>query len=335
MATLYITTQGAKLHKESRRLKVTKDDEEIQSIPLIKVEQVHIFGNVSITTPALTWLMSENIDVIFSNIHGKYRGRVVGETGGQSQLRRWQYRRVDNPLFAANTARAIVKAKLHNSRTLLMRYRRRNNLPELSGAIDRLAGLIDRAARAQTVNSLRGVEGIGAAVYFEAFQKLIQNPDFRFKKRTRRPPTDPTNVLLSFGYTLLVHQIHSAVEAVGLDPYLGTLHADAYNRPSMALDLAEEFRSIIVDSVVLRCINAERITAANFARQPENPDRPILLDDAGRKTFLIEFEQRLALTFTHPATGEKVTYRRCFEMQARDMARAIQADGLYQPFTVR
>ena len=335
MATLYITTQGAKLHKESRRLKVTKDDEEITTIPLIKVEQVHIFGNVSVTTPALTWLMSENIDVIFSNQHGKYRGRIIGETGGQSQLRRWQYRRVDNTIFAANTARVIVKAKLHNSRTLLMRYRRRNNLPQLTDPIDRLAGLIDRADRSQTVNSLRGVEGIGAAVYFEAYRQLIQNPDFQFNKRTRRPPTDPTNVLLSFGYTLLVHQLHSAVEAVGLDPFLGTLHTDAYNRPSMALDLAEEFRSIIVDSIVLRCINARLITADNFSRQPENPDRPILLDDAGRNTFLREFEQRLALTFTHPANGEKVTYRRCFELQARDMARAIQADGIYQPFTVR
>jgi len=335
MATLYLTTQGAKLHKKSRRLLVSKDGEEIQSIPLIKVEQVQIFGNIAITAPALTWLMTENIDVIFSTQHGKYRGRVVGTSSGHSKLRRLQYRRVDSPLFAANTARAIVKAKLHNSRTLLQRYQRKLDKPELQTAINRLAEIIARAERSQTVNSLRGSEGIGAAVYFQAFQHLFKYPEFRFGKRTRRPPTDPTNVLLSFGYTLLAHQIESAVEMVGLDPHLGTLHADAYNRPSMALDVMEEFRSIIVDSVVLRCINSQLITLKNFSEQKQNPDRPILLDEAGRHRFIQEFENRLAITFTHPARGEKVTYRRCFELQARDMARAIQSEGLYLPFTVR
>jgi len=335
MATLYLTTQGAKLHKRSRRLMVTKDDEEIQSIPLIKVKQVQIFGNIAITTPALTWLMTENIDIIFSTRHGKYRGRVIGESSGHSKLRRWQYRRVDNTLFAVNTARTIVKAKLHNSRTLLQRYQRKLNQPKLETAITRLAETITRADRSQTINSLRGVEGIGAAVYFQALQHLFKYPQFQFQKRTRRPPTDPTNVLLSFGYTMLAHQIESAVEMVGLDPYLGTLHADAYNRPSMALDIMEEFRSIIVDSVVLRCINSQLITLQNFSEVPDNKDRPILLDDAGRHRFIQEFENRLAITFTHPARGEKVTYRRCFEFQARDMARAIQAEGLYQPFKVR
>jgi len=334
MPSLYITTQGAKIRKKSRRLVVTLEDEEIQSIPLIKIDRVLIFGNVGLTTPALTWLMDNNIDIVFCDVHGRYRGRVIGLTGGQSQLRRLQYRRIDSILFATNTARAIVKAKLKNSRTLLMRYRRRRDLSSLNDPIARLSGLIDRADRCQTLNSLRGVEGIGTAVYFEGFRLLVKEDAFRFTRRTRRPPTDPTNVLLSFGYTLLARQIESAVEMVGLDPYLGCLHADAYNRPSMALDLMEEFRSIVVDSIVLQCINGQKITAANFSTQ-NNPNRPILLDEAGRNRFIQEFEARLALTFTHPARQEKVTYRRCFELQARDMARAIQCDGLYQPFLVR
>jgi len=334
MAPLYVVEQGAKIHKEQRRLVVEKDEQELHSIPLLKIDQVLIFGNVGITTPALTWLMSQDIEVVFCDQHGRYKGRVVGQTSGHSQLRRLQYRRVDNALFAVNTARVIVKAKLHNSRTLLQRYQRQLDRPALATAIERLAGLQIRADNCQAVNSLLGVEGIGAAVYFEVLPLLFKHDYWRFTQRTRRPPTDPINVLLSFGYTLLARQLEFAVERVGLDPYLGCLHADSYNRPSLALDLTEEFRSIVVDSVVLRCINSELITPANFSTQAD-PDCPVLLDEAGRNRFIQEFEARLAVTFTHPAINEKVTYRRCFELQARDMARAIQADGLYLPFIVR
>lgn len=334
MPSLYVVEQGAKIKKERRRLVVTKDEQELQSVPLIKVDQVLIFGNVGITTPALTWLMEQDIEVIFCDQHGRYRGRVVGPSGGQSQLRRLQYRRVDNPGFALNTARVIVKAKLQNSRTLLLRYRRKLNQPALDAVTGRLAGLMARVERVNTVNSLLGVEGVGAAVYFEALPLLFKHNHWQFSKRARRPPTDPVNVLLSFGYTLLARQLEFAVERVGLDPYLGCLHADSYNRPSLALDLTEEFRSIVVDSVVLRCLNSELITPGNFSLQP-NPERPVLLDEAGRNRFIQEFEARLAVTFTHPALNEKVTYRRCFELQAREMARAMQSDSLYRPFVVR
>lgn len=334
MTALYVVEQGAKIKKERRRLVVVKDEQTLQSIPLIKIDQVLLFGNIGLTTPALTWLMSQNIDVVFCDSQGRYRGRVVGQSSGHSKLRRLQYRRVDDPRFAVNTARTIVQAKLQNSRTLLLRYRRRLEKPELTIAIDRLADLRQRAERVHTVNSLLGVEGVGAAVYFEAFAGLFKQEAWRFEKRVRRPPTDPINVLLSFGYTLLTRRLEAAVEMVGLDPYLGCLHADSYNRPSLALDLTEEFRSIVVDSVVLRCLNSELITPDNFSRQ-EDPERPVLLDEAGRSRFIQEFEGRLALTFTHPARQEKVTYNRCFELQARAIAQAIQTDGLYQPFVVR
>ncbi|GAB4434088.1 MAG: CRISPR-associated endonuclease Cas1 [Anaerolineae bacterium] len=314
---------------------VKKDEQELQSIPLLKIDQVLIFGNVGITTPALTWLMSQEIEVIFCDQHGRFKGRVVGPSSGHSKLRRLQYRRAETPAFALNAARAMVQAKLRNSRTLLLRYNRELHQPELAAAAERLAELQGRADRVNTVNSLLGVEGVGAAVYFEALPRLFKHDHWRFSTRERRPPTDPINVLLSFGYTLLSRQLEFAVERVGLDPYLGFLHADSYNRPSLALDLTEEFRSIVVDSVVLRCINSELITPANFTAQPDNPERPVLLDEAGRNRFIQEFEARLAITFTHPALQEKVTYRRCFELQARDMARAIQSDGLYQPFVVR
>ncbi len=334
MTPLYVVEQGAKIKKERRRLVVTKDDEPLQSIPLIKVDQVLIFGNVGITTPALTWLMGQDIEVVFCDRHGRYKGRVVGRSSGHSRLRRLQYRRVDTTLFAVNTARIIVQAKLKNSRTLLLRYQRKQQNPDLAAATERLGGLVRRAERSTTVNSLLGVEGIGAAVYFEVLPLLFKHEQWQFRRRVRRPPTDPVNVLLSFGYTLLARQLEAAVERVGLDPFLGCLHADSYNRPSMALDLTEEFRCIIVDSVMLRCLNSALITPDNFSEQAD-PERLVLLDEAGRNRFIKEFEARLALTFTHPARQEKVTYRRCFELQAREMARAIQSDSLYRPFVVR
>jgi CRISPR-associated protein Cas1 len=272
--------------------------------------------------------------VVFCDQHGHYRGRVVGETSAHSQLRRWQYRRADDAEFSVKTVRAIVRAKLHNSRTLVMRYQREQPHPELQAAADQLAQAMAQTERARTVNSLRGVEGAGSAVYFGAFHHLLKHQHWTFDRRTRRPPTDPVNVLLSFGYTVLLHNLTAAVEAVGLDPYIGCLHADSYNRPSLALDLAEEFRSIVVDSVTLRCLNSNLIKPENFSRQAD-PERPILLDDTGRNRFIREFETRLALTFTHPLSGEQVTYRRCFDLQAREMARAFQSGEVYRPFTVR
>lgn len=334
MPPLYVVEQGAKVKKRRRCLVVEKEGETLQRVLLIKVDQVLLFGNISITTPALTYLMQRNIDVVFCDRHGRYRGRVVGETGGHSQLRRYQYRRVDDPAFALKTGRTIVQAKLGNSRTLLLRYRRRRQISELNQAIHRLSELIERTERSQTINSLLGVEGRGTAVYFEGLRLLLPEEGWTFEKRVRRPPTDPVNVLLSFGYTVLTRRLEAAVERVGLDPYLGCLHADSYNRPSLALDLTEEFRSIIVDSVTLRCLNSGLLQPEQFKRQ-EDPKRPILLEEEGRNRFIQELEARLAQTFTHPANQEKVTYLRCFDLQARQMAQAFQNGGLYRPFVVR
>lgn len=334
MPPLYVVEQGAKIQKESRRLVVTKDDVVLQSVPLIKVEQVLIFGNVTITTPALVTLMHQGIDVVFCDQYGHYRGRVVGEMSGHSRLRRLQYRRMDDAAFVLQTARTVVRAKLSNMRVVLLRYQRERAHPALQGAIERLAELLEQVERVRSLNSLRGVEGAASAAYFGVLRWLLRDPAWDFRGRVRRPPGDPINVLLSFGYTLLVRYIESAVAAVGLDPYLGCLHCDVYNRPSLALDIAEEFRCVVVDSVVLRCVNGGLIRPENFSRQ-DDPARPVLLDEAGRNTFIRELEARLATSFIHPASGEQVTYRRCFELQAREMARAIRSGGIYRPFVVR
>ncbi len=356
MPPLYITTQGAKLRYSKRRLVVEKENTEIAAVPAVHVDQVLIFGNVSITTPALSFLLESEVDTVFLTLRGRYKGRLVGPSGGNSRLRLRQYQRASDPDWALETARAIVTSKLHNTRTLLRRYARRlspspsqgegrgegapsppqgeGESDRLTSAANQLTDLIATAGRCRTVNSLSGVEGRGAAVYFSVFRHLIQGEEWEFNGRTRRPPRDPVNALLSFGYTVLTHNIESIVRAVGLDPYIGFLHQIAYNRPSLALDLVEEFRPIVVDSVVLRCLNNQIILPSHFTITPEGT-YPVLLDDEGRTRFIRELEARLNLEFKHPDSKERVTYRRCFELQARRLARCLQTGQIYQPFKVR
>lgn len=267
----------------------------------------------------------------------------MGPTGGNGLLRLRQYARVTDPAWSLETARAVVVAKLHNMRTLLRRYARRSGSgggegvsspsPLVAGA-DALTGLIKRAGRCRSVKSLLGVEGQGTAVYFSVFRHLIRVEGWTFEKRTRRPPRDPVNALLSFGYTLLTHQVESAVRAVGMDPYLGFLHRVAYNRPSLALDLVEPFRPVVVDSLVLRCLNNRIILADHFQYDPEGP-YPVLLSDGGRERFIRAFEGRMNLSFRHPVTGERTTYRRAFEIEVRLLARAVQTGGRFRPFKAR
>lgn len=339
MPPLYITTQGAKLRYTKRRLVVEKDRKQIAAVPAVHVSQVLIFGNVSVTTPALSFLLENEVDTVFLTLRGRYKGRLVGPSGGNSRLRLRQYERASNSEWALETARAIVTVKLHNTRTLLRRYARRTQAGEgmgegLTAAADQLADLIARAGRCRTVNSLSGVEGRAAAVYFSVFRRLIQGEEWEFSKRTRRPPRDPVNALLSFGYTVLAHNVESAIRTVGLDPYIGFLHQIVYNRPSLALDLVEEFRPIVVDSVVLRCLNNNIILPAHFTINSEGT-YPVLLSDEGRSRFIRELEARLNLEFKHPDSKERVTYRRCFELQARQLARCLQTGDVYRPFKVR
>ncbi len=334
MPPLYVVEQGAKLSIEQRRLIVHKANELIMKVPMAHTSTVIIFGNVSITTPALKRLMRAGIDVLFLTQAGQYEGRLVGPLTKFGQLRQNQYAVMHNADFNLKTAQMIVQAKCLNMRTLLLRYNRELNRDDIAASIDRLGWLAERAQRTTQLNALRGVEGSASAAYFSVFKCLFKR-DWVFEKRLRRPPLDPVNVLLSFGYTLLTHDLESAVSLVGLDPYLGIMHTTAYGRPSLALDLVEEFRAIVVDSVVLRCLNNDLVRPDDFTLG-DTPDRPVVLGDDGKRRFIQAYEDRVGTTIRHPVTNETMTYRRAFEIQTRFVARCFRDQTpAYQPFRVR
>ncbi len=334
MPPLYIVEQGAKLSIERRRLLVRKSGELIARVPLAHINAVIIFGNVSLTTPAIKRLMRAGIDVVFLTRHGRYEGRLVGPLTRFGQLRQAQYDVLHDTAFKLAVAQVIVRGKCLNMRTMLQRYQRQQPHPDLAASIERLGWLADRVLRTTRLNALLGVEGSAAAAYFSVFRRLFKR-DWPFEKRRRRPPPDPVNVLLSFGYTLLTRCLEASVSLVGLDPYLGVLHTPSYGRPSLALDLVEEFRSIVVDSVVLRCLNNDLVAPADFT-PGDTPQRPIVLSEGGKRRFIQAFEQRLETSIQHPVTGENMTYRRAFEIQTRLLARCFRdRQPTYQPFRVR
>jgi len=322
MSALYITQQDSVLRKIDERLKVTQNGQTLLDIPLLKVSQVIIVGRVTVTPATVETLMDHGIGLCYLSPRGRYIGRLEPEFSKNSLLRVDQWRAAFDEGRKLAIARQFVLGKLGNMRVLLLRANREQESRELAVAIDRLKSAEWGAEECRDLDALRGHEGEGSAAYFAVFGNLLKQ-DFTFPGRVRRPPTDPVNALLSFGYTLLYNDLHSACNIVGFDPYLGYLHADRYGRANLALDLLEEFRPLIVDSIVLTCINKRIIQKEDFVVEMGDAHR---LSDAGRKQFLLQYEERKNTEFKHPVFGYRITYQRCFELQARLLAKHIQGE---------
>ncbi|HWQ12858.1 MAG TPA: CRISPR-associated endonuclease Cas1 [Roseiflexaceae bacterium] len=339
MATLYVVEQGAELRCDGERIDVWRSGEVLGSIPLVKLDDLVIVGNVGLTTPAVKRLLDRGVEVTFLTVEGRYHGRLVGQVTAHAALRRAQYRRAEDAAWALRQAQACVSGKLRNQRALLRRFARNRAEPpeEATSAADALDDALARVERTTALSALLGVEGSATARYFGGVRALI-SAEWRFERRNRRPPADPVNVLLSLGYTLLTHKMLGAVQSAGFDPYMGFLHQHDYGRPSLALDLIEEFRPLLVDSLVLRCCGDGRLTVGDFA-PGDDPARPVVLSDDGKRRFIAAFEERMRTEATHPdgADGRpgKVTYLRCLELQARRLARAVLRDEPYEPFVAR
>lgn len=364
MATLYLTEDQALVRRDTEdcllvQVPERKEGEIVtreafkQRIALHKVEDVVVMGEVTMTSSALQLLLERGIEVHYLTRYGKFVGKLSPGLSKNSLLRLAQHRAHHDITQRAELARRFALGKLANQRTLLRRRQRRQEdaaitqaIPQMTSAITRLQALEvagqappptlttgDTGIQGTAIESILAAEGQGSAAYFGAFGALLSDPaSWPFPGRIKRPPTDPVNALLSFGYALLAGQVSGAVQLVGFDPFVGYLHSSVYGRPALALDLMEEFRSVIVDAVVLELLNNRRLKPEDFSEELGT----FRLKDEPRRLFLLRFEERLREEITHPTFGYKASYRRCLELQARLLAKTVTGEiATYPPLVIR
>lgn len=335
MRTVYVTYPAATLRREGGVLAVHKAGKRIAQVRPHDVEQLVLMGNVVLTPAALDLLIEKGIDTVFLSHSGRYRGRIVHTLSGNVRLRLAQYDRLRDEATALATAKAIVAAKVRNMRAFLLRFSRRNGRTD--GQRKALASMRACEARLElsaTLDQVRGCEGSAAAAYFRCFGDAILAEGFSFDGRNRRPPLDPVNALLSLGYTLLANAVEAAVNIVGLDPYLGTLHALEANRPSLVCDLEEELRAVVVDALVVAAVNKRVLQPGDF--EDAGPGEPVVIRREAVTRFVGLVERRLRSPVLYEPQGRRLTWRGVIEQQARAFARFVLGhDEAYRPYLAR
>jgi CRISPR-associated protein Cas1 len=333
--TLYVTTQGAYLAKDGDTIVVRAEKEMLMRIPLLTLGAVVCFGRVSCSPALMAACAERDVAIAFLSEHGRFLARVVGETSGNVLLRREQYRRADSASGTLDIAKSVIAGKLANSRTVLLRGARdragSDDAGTLTAAAARMSAFLTALVAASTIDEARGLEGAAAREYFGTFDALVAQKDgFSFTTRSRRPPRDPINALLSFVYTLLLHDITAALECHGLDPSVGFLHRDRPGRVSLALDLMEEFRSWLADRLVLTLINLRQVNADDFTAGETGG---VTMSATARKTVLVAYQKRKQDELKHPFLDEKTTVGLLPSIQALLLARYLRGDlDAYPPF---
>jgi|DewCreStandDraft_1066081.scaffolds.fasta_scaffold00247_2 CRISPR-associated protein Cas1 len=333
--TLYVTAQRAYLHADHATLKVEVDGKTALQVPLHHLGAVVCFGNVLVSPGAIERCLEEGRSIAFFTHSGKFLGRLAGPTSGNVLLRLAQYQAYNDRARSAEIARAIVAGKLQNTRQVLLRGARRLGGPAeaaLRSAAGALARCIESLPRAPDLDAVRGIEGEGASIYFAVLGQLIvaRAGGFSFDGRNRRPPRDPVNALISFLYALLLNDCAGALEGVGLDPQLGFLHAVRPGRPSLALDLMEEFRAVVADRLALTLINRGQLTERHFSAHAGGAIR---LSDEGRRVVLRAYQERKREETYHRVLDRKVPVGLLPHVQARLLARHLREDlPCYLPY---
>jgi len=334
--TLYVTSQGSYLHKDGETVTVELEKQKILQIPVHTIDGIVCFGNVLCSPFLLGFCAERDVAVTFLSEYGRFLASVRGPVCGNVLLRRQQYRIADDEETTRIIAANVISGKLANCRIVINRTIRDHaakvNTEALKEASEKIGKIIERIPKMRETDEVRGLEGQAAAEYFKVFNHLIidQKDDFVFTDRNRRPPLDEVNALLSFVYTLLAHDVRSALETVGLDPAVGFLHRDRPGRPGLALDIMEEFRPVIADRLVLSLINRRQVGKKGFSRAANGA---ITMDDNIRKTVLTEYQSRKQDEIHHPYIEETVPIGLLFFIQANLLARYIRGDiDGYPPF---
>lgn len=335
--TLYATTEGASLRKDGENVVAEVDGAERGRVPLHMLGGVVVFGGIFVSPPLIGALARAGITLVLLDRQGRFEARVEGPVSGNVLLRRAQYQASEQP---DDIVRSIVSAKIANQRAVLQRALRDHGegmeaerRAAVEGMVDRLERILRRVAFTnEGIETLRGAEGEAANGYFAVFGDLIRSPDadIRFNGRSRRPPRDPVNALLSFLYTLLTHDCRSAAESVGLDPAVGFLHRDRPGRPSLALDLMEELRPVMADRLALSLINRRQLRSSDFETRDGGA---VLLSVAGRKTVLTAWQERKKEERKHPFLDEMAPLGLVPYLQSQLLARHLRGDlDAYPPW---
>jgi len=328
--TLYVTQPGALVRHAQGRLLVEVGRRVVLCVLAREVEGAVVFGPVQVTTAALCALWEKGAGVAYVSSHGRLRGRAVPGEGRNATRRLQQFARHGDADFRLRFARQSVEAKLRNSRAVLGRLACNGHGGSLRGANRRIKTHIASIAGVADAATLRGVEGAATAAYFAALRDVLPG-ELGFGRRARRPAPDAVNALLNMGYTLVGHELWTALEACSLDPYLGFFHAERLGRPSLALDLLEEFRAPLVDRLALTLFNTRALCNRDF----DFGSGEARLSPASLKKFLVTYEKAVNTPFTDRRTGERVSFRRLFLLQARSLTQALETDAEYQPFLHR
>lgn len=365
MPTLYLTEEYALVRRDTENMLLVRiparegkdgaasSPERFERIPLHKVDEVVVLGEITMTASAIHLLLERDIEITFLGRYGQFKGRLSPPFSRNAVLRLAQYRAHQDMPKRCELARRFVMGKLINQRTLLQRHQRRQADAQMKQAAEQMTTLLHRLAALSLqqipvthrlaggdnpiagtpLETVLGLEGAGSAAYFNCFGKLLAHPgQWPFSGRVKRPPTDPVNALLSFGYSLLTNKIASVVQLVGFDHFVGYLHSSFYGRPSLALDLLEEFRPVIVDSLVLGMLNRRMLTPQDFVVEVG----AYRLKEEKRNVFFTKFEERLSEEVHHPLFGYTTTYRRCLELQARLLAKYLTGEiDAYPPLRMR
>ncbi|MGN0457157.1 MAG: type I-C CRISPR-associated endonuclease Cas1c [Acutalibacteraceae bacterium] len=334
--TLYVTTPDKYLSLDGENVVILQEQNEIGRVPLHNLDGIVTFGYTGASPALMGKCAKDGKSLVFMSGSGRFLARVEGQASGNVFLRRQQYRFADDPEISLKISENMIAAKLYNSRWVLERTVRDHELRidkiKFKSKSEYLKNSIHKAFNAENLDELRGIEGEAASVYFSVFDDMIlqQKEDFFFKSRSKRPPLDRVNALLSFAYSFATGMCASALEAVGLDPYVGFMHTDRPGRHSLALDLLEEFRALMCDRFVLMLINKRMIGTSDFEQRE---DGAVLLTDNGRKTFITAWQNRKHEEIKHPFLGEKVEWGLLPYVQALLLARYIRGDlDCYPPF---
>lgn len=327
---LVVQTPGAQIGQRGDQLTVSVKGEDLRKLPGQQVRAIYCYGAVQLTAQAAATCLELGIDVAYFTPAGRFLGMLQGLPASGVDARRGQYRLFELPGVRLQLAREVIRAKIHNQRTMLMRN------GDVSDRILKLmAGFRDATESAREMTELLGLEGTAAALYFEQFESMLkqrENWQFDWRGRNRRPPRDPVNALLSLGYSMLAKELTGVCHAVGLDPFLGFMHQPRYGRPALALDLMEEFRPLIADSVAISLVNRMELGPEDFVRSASGT----FLHDRGRKTFWEAWFRRLDTEVSHPEFSYKMAYRRMLEVQARQLWRFVRGEAAaYHGFTTR